>query len=100
VGLVIDDVLVLTGGTIAMCAVMRRDHILAKRSFVRAADVARHKLIATPTGAMREDLENLFHSEGGRASPAIYRQLRRSWLPPAVADRCHHDHRSPGAAGH
>ena len=50
-------------------AVMRRDHVLAKRGFVRAADVARHKLIATPTGAMRDDLENLFHSEGVALHP-------------------------------
>lgn len=50
-------------------AVMRRDHVLAKRNFVRAADVAAHRLIATPMGAMREDLESLFHSEGVELHP-------------------------------
>ena len=50
-------------------AVMRRDHVLAKRNFVRAADVAMHKLIATPMGAMRDDLEHIFHSEGVALRP-------------------------------
>lgn len=50
-------------------AVMRRDHVLAKRSFVRPADVAAHKLIATPAGAMREDLEHTFRSEGVELHP-------------------------------
>jgi DNA-binding transcriptional LysR family regulator len=45
-------------------AVMRRDHSLAKRSFVRAADVAAHKLIATPVGPLRDDLEQIFRAEG------------------------------------
>lgn len=45
-------------------AVMPRDHVLAKRKFVRPADVAAHKLIATPLGPMREDLEHLFHADG------------------------------------
>ena len=50
-------------------AVMRRDHVLAKRSFVRPADIAAHKLIATPAGAMREDLEHTFRSEGVEMHP-------------------------------
>jgi DNA-binding transcriptional LysR family regulator len=50
-------------------AVMRRDHVLAKRSFVRPADVASHKLIATPIGPMRDDLEHFFHSEGVELHP-------------------------------
>ena len=45
-------------------AVMRRDHPLAGRSFVRPADIAAHKLIATPVGPMREDQEHLFHADG------------------------------------
>jgi DNA-binding transcriptional LysR family regulator len=50
-------------------AVMRRDHVLAKRSFVRVADIAAHKLIATPIGPMRNDLEHVFHSEGFELHP-------------------------------
>ena len=50
-------------------AVMRRDHALARRSFVRPADLVAHKLIATPAGAMREDLEHAFHSEGVELHP-------------------------------
>ena len=50
-------------------AVMRRDHVLARRSFVRPADVAAHKLIATPIGPMRDDLEHVFHSEGVEFHP-------------------------------
>ena len=50
-------------------AVMRRDHVLAKLSFVRPTDIAAHKLIATPAGAMREDLEHAFHSEGVELHP-------------------------------
>ena len=50
-------------------AVMRRDHVLGRRSFVRSADIAAHKLIATPAGAMREDLEHAFHSEGVELRP-------------------------------
>jgi DNA-binding transcriptional LysR family regulator len=50
-------------------AVMRNDHPLARRGFVRATDIAPHKLIATPTGAMRADLEHLFHAEGAEFHP-------------------------------
>jgi DNA-binding transcriptional LysR family regulator len=50
-------------------AVMRRDHVLARRAFVRPADIAAHKLIATPIGPMRTDLEHLFHSEGVELHP-------------------------------
>ena len=50
-------------------AVMRRDHALAKRGFVRAADLAAHRLIATPAGPMREDLENMFHAAGVELRP-------------------------------
>lgn len=50
-------------------AVMRKDHALAKRAFVRPADVAAHKLIAPPTGPMRDDLEQIFHSEGVEFRP-------------------------------
>jgi DNA-binding transcriptional LysR family regulator len=50
-------------------AVMRRDHVLARRAFVRAADVVAHKLIATPMGPMRNDLDHMFHSEGLELHP-------------------------------
>jgi DNA-binding transcriptional LysR family regulator len=50
-------------------AAMCRDHVLAKRSFVRAADIAQHKLIATPAGPLRDDLEHIFHSEGVELHP-------------------------------
>src|SRR5579863_3271569 len=50
-------------------AVMRRDHALSRRSFVRAADIAPQRLIATPVGPMRDDLEHLFHSEGVELRP-------------------------------
>jgi DNA-binding transcriptional LysR family regulator len=50
-------------------AVMRKDHVLAKRSFVRAAEVAAHKLVGTPAGPMREDLERIFHSDGVEFHP-------------------------------
>jgi DNA-binding transcriptional LysR family regulator len=45
-------------------AVMRRDHALAGRDFVRPADLAVHKMIATPVGPLRDDVEDLFRSEG------------------------------------
>ena len=50
-------------------AVMRNDHPLASRSSVRAADLAAHKLIATATGPMREELEHMFHAEGVEFRP-------------------------------
>jgi len=50
-------------------AVMRNDHPLARRSTVRVADLAAHKLIATPTGPMREELEHMFHAEGAKFHP-------------------------------
>jgi len=50
-------------------AVMRKDHQLARCSSVRAADLAAHKLIATATGRMREDLEHTFHAEGVEFHP-------------------------------
>lgn len=50
-------------------AVMRRDHILADRNYVHAADLAGHKLIATASGQAREDLDNLFEAEGLEARP-------------------------------
>jgi DNA-binding transcriptional LysR family regulator len=50
-------------------AVMRRDHLLARRSFVRPADVTAHKVIATRGGPMRDDLDRLFHSEGVEFHP-------------------------------
>ena len=50
-------------------AVMRRDHALAGRSFVRAADIAAHRLIATPIGPMRSDLEQQFYAEGVELHP-------------------------------
>jgi DNA-binding transcriptional LysR family regulator len=45
-------------------AVMPRDHTLAGRASVGPADLAQHTLIATSTGAMRDDLERLFRSQG------------------------------------
>lgn len=50
-------------------AVMRRDHALAGRSFVRPADIAAHKFIAAPAGPMRDDLEHIFHSESVEFHP-------------------------------
>jgi len=50
-------------------AVMRPDHILAKRSFVRVTDLAAHTLIGTSTGPTRDALEHLFHSEGVEYHP-------------------------------
>jgi DNA-binding transcriptional LysR family regulator len=50
-------------------AIMRRDHVLAKRSFVRIVDVAEHKLIATPPGPRRDDLAHLFRAEGVELHP-------------------------------
>ena len=50
-------------------AVMRKDHALAKRSFVRPADIARHKLIAPAAGPMRDNLEQIFHSESADFHP-------------------------------
>jgi DNA-binding transcriptional LysR family regulator len=50
-------------------AVMPKDHVLAGRSFVRPADLVAHKMIATPTGPMREDLTHLFHAEGVEFRP-------------------------------
>jgi DNA-binding transcriptional LysR family regulator len=50
-------------------AVMRNDHPLASLSSVRAADLAAHKLIATATGPMREELEHMFHAEGVEFHP-------------------------------
>lgn len=47
-----------------MVAVMRRDHVLARKRFVRPADIATHRLIAASAGPMRDDLEHVFHSEG------------------------------------
>jgi len=44
-------------------AIMPRDHALARRRFVRLADVAGHKMIATPPGPRRDDLEQLFRSQ-------------------------------------
>ena len=50
-------------------AVMRRDHALAGRPFVRAADIAAHRLVATPIGPMRNDLEQQFHADGVELHP-------------------------------
>jgi DNA-binding transcriptional LysR family regulator len=50
-------------------AVMRRDHELAKRDFVRLADLVGQRLIATAMGQTREDLERMFTAEGVDARP-------------------------------
>lgn len=50
-------------------AVMRRDHPLAQRDFVRLADLMDCKLIVTAVGQTREDLERLLKSEGLEARP-------------------------------
>lgn len=50
-------------------AVMRNDHILARKRFVRPADIAAHRLIAAPSGPFHDDLEHLFHSEGAEFRP-------------------------------
>jgi DNA-binding transcriptional LysR family regulator len=50
-------------------AVMRRDHALAERDFVRLADLVGHRLIVTAMGQTREDLERMFMAEGLDARP-------------------------------
>jgi DNA-binding transcriptional LysR family regulator len=50
-------------------AVMRKDHALAKRSFVRVTDIAAHKLIATPVGPLHDEMEQLFRAEGVEFRP-------------------------------
>jgi DNA-binding transcriptional LysR family regulator len=50
-------------------AVMQRDHPLAKREFLRIADLEGHRLIATAVGQSREDLEHMFKTEGLDARP-------------------------------
>jgi DNA-binding transcriptional LysR family regulator len=50
-------------------AVMPRDHALAGRTSVRPADLAAHRLVATPMGPMRDDLEHLFRSQGIELHP-------------------------------
>jgi len=50
-------------------AVMHRDHVLARRKFVRITDMAEHRLIATAMGPGREDLEQMFKAEGLEARP-------------------------------
>jgi DNA-binding transcriptional LysR family regulator len=52
-----------------MVAVMPQGHPLADRAFVRPADMAAHRLVATATGPMRDELEQLFHSEGAEFHP-------------------------------
>ncbi len=52
-----------------MTAVMRRNHVLATRSFVRVAGLAGHRLIATAMGQARQDLEQMFKAEGLEARP-------------------------------
>jgi DNA-binding transcriptional LysR family regulator len=50
-------------------AVMGRDHVLAKRNYVRVPDLMDHKLIATAMGQSREDLDQMFEAEGLEARP-------------------------------
>ena len=50
-------------------AVMRPDHALAGRKFVRATDIAPHILIGTSIGPTRDNLEFLFHEEGVEYHP-------------------------------
>jgi len=52
-----------------LTVVMRRDHPLARRNFLRVADLAGHKLIATAMGPGREDLERTFRAEGLEPKP-------------------------------
>jgi DNA-binding transcriptional LysR family regulator len=52
-----------------MMVVMRRDHALAQRNFLRVADLAGHRLIATAMGPGREDLERTFRAEGLEPRP-------------------------------
>jgi DNA-binding transcriptional LysR family regulator len=49
---------------IPMAVVMRHDHVLAPRNFVRIADLVGHGLIANAMGPAREDLEQAFKVEG------------------------------------
>lgn len=54
---------------IPVTVVMPRDHVLAARNFVRVADLAGHRLIATAMGPGREELEQMFKAEGLEARP-------------------------------
>jgi DNA-binding transcriptional LysR family regulator len=50
-------------------AVMPRDHALAGRTCVGPVDLAAHRMVATPMGPMRDDLEHLFRSQGVELHP-------------------------------
>jgi DNA-binding transcriptional LysR family regulator len=50
-------------------AVMPRDHALAGTTSVGPADLVAHRMIATPMGPMRDDLEHLFRSQGVELRP-------------------------------
>jgi DNA-binding transcriptional LysR family regulator len=49
--------------------IMRRDHALAGRGFLRIADLAGHRLVATAMGTARDELEAGFKAEGMEARP-------------------------------
>ena len=52
-----------------VAVVMRRDHVLARRNFLRTSDLAGHKLIATAMGPGREELERTFKADGLEVRP-------------------------------
>jgi DNA-binding transcriptional LysR family regulator len=53
-------------------AIMRRNHALAKRKYVRILDLAKQRLIVLPPGTrVRADVEDMFASEGVEFRPQI-----------------------------
>ena len=53
-------------------AIMRRDHPLARRSFVRLSELAGQPLVATPPGThLRQEVESLFAAEGFEFRPQL-----------------------------
>jgi DNA-binding transcriptional LysR family regulator len=55
-----------------MTAIMRRDHPLARRTFVRLAELTDHKLVATPPGTyLRQEVEAMFAAERLEMRPQL-----------------------------
>jgi DNA-binding transcriptional LysR family regulator len=53
-------------------AIMRRDHPLAKRAFVRASDLAAERLVAVePRMGIRDVMEEMFSAEGLELRPQL-----------------------------
>jgi DNA-binding transcriptional LysR family regulator len=55
-----------------MTAIMRRDHPLAKRTFVRVTEITDQKLVTTPPGTpVRQEVEAMFAGEGFELRPQL-----------------------------